>query len=90
MGKRIILFALLISLVYAGHAQRGKVYSVEDEMPTYSYRQQNLLTSIDTTIVYPEADLQSGREGKAYVEFVVLTTAELEDIRIMKGTEKHD
>lgn len=79
----------------------NEVFDIVEEMPTYEKlltikdkvkrkgeTEREMLVNINKTIKYPQMALQTGIEGKVYVEFIVDTNGDITNVKIKRGVHE--
>lgn len=56
-----------------------------DELPSYKSGTENMYAFIDRNLQYPQQAIDSGIEGRVFVNFYVDTCGVLEDFRVLRG-----
>jgi len=79
----ILIFLTTIQKSFA--QQKGEIFFVVEQMPTFPGGEQALQNFINNAIVYPQEAIQKREEGKFYVKFAVLETGKVEEVSIVKA-----
>ncbi|WP_129021594.1 energy transducer TonB [Edaphocola flava] len=75
----------LFTLAQTAPAQNNKeVYKVVDNMPKAPY---NMGTYLSNHVQYPQAAIDSGIQGKVYVQFIVETDSSISNVKATRGAE---
>mgnify|MGYP000858046852 FL=1 len=65
----------------------NEVFFIVEEMPEFPGGEQALREFIAKTVVYPDAAVKKGIQGKVYVTFVVGTDGNVKDAKIARGVD---
>ncbi len=71
--------------VQTGEINGKTVFSVAEKAPEFPGGVQELFKYLGQNIKYPEAAIKANVSGKVFVNFVVTSEGEIEDIQILKG-----
>jgi TonB family protein len=84
--KQFIQCCLCIfTLAQTAPAQNNnEVYKVVDNMPKAPY---NMGTYLSNHVQYPQAAIDSGIQGKVYVQFIVETDSSISNVKATRGAE---
>ncbi len=63
-----------------------KIYTVCEKSPEYPGGTEALLKYLRKNTKYPEEALKNGKEGRAYIEFVVNTDGSISNIKVVKSS----
>lgn len=65
-------------------SQMGDLFMVVEEMPQFPGGQDGLRNYLTTNIKYPHAAMEQGLQGRVYVQFVINTEGQTEEIKILR------
>ena len=65
-------------------SQMGYLFMVVEEMPQFPGGQDGLRNYLTTNIKYPHAAMEQGLQGRVYVQFVINTEGQTEEIKILR------
>jgi TonB family protein len=75
------------TLVIAQHEVTDSVYTMVETMPEYPGGQEALRNFIYTNVKYPEIAKEKGIQGKVYVQFVVNSSGDVEQVKLARGVD---
>ncbi|MPR33444.1 energy transducer TonB [Salmonirosea aquatica] len=62
-----------------------KVYTLVDEQPEFPGGFQSMYEFLGNNILYPEQARKANVQGKVFLSFVVSSTGEIRDVKVLKG-----
>lgn len=65
--------------------KKEEVFTYAQEMPAFPGGDEKLLQFIYENVIYPEMARRADIEGRLYISFVVRSTGDISDIKIIKG-----
>lgn len=62
-----------------------KVYDIVEEMPSFPGGNQEMFNLINENIKYPQNALESGIEGRVFVNFIVEPNGSISNVKVLRG-----
>lgn len=63
----------------------GEIVDLAEVDPRFPGGEEEMTKFIQQNVVYPELDREMGNEGTVYASFIVTTTGDVKDVKIVKG-----
>ncbi|MCB9224047.1 MAG: energy transducer TonB [Crocinitomicaceae bacterium] len=82
----LLLFGLSITTCLSQEEER--IYDFSDTAPEFIGGEPAMMTYIQEHIEYPETAITFGEQGIVYVQFIVMKTGAIREVKIMKGVSE--
>lgn len=91
--KKLISFIFIILVlpaICAAQNDEGKIWKVVEKMPQFPGGESELINFVAGNIRYPMQEITDNVQGKVYTGFVIDSTGQVTDIKILKGVINGD